>query len=89
MPQVIFTRNLERHLPCPTVAVTGGTVRAVLDAVFIGNPLLRGYILDDQGQLRKHVLVAVDGQFIRDRIGLSDSVAENAEVYVLQALSGG
>lgn len=89
MPHIVFTKNLERHIACPAQTVPGNTVGEVLAAAFAHNPGLRGYILDDQGQLRKHILVAVDGQIIVDRITLRDPVAENAEVYVLQALSGG
>jgi molybdopterin synthase sulfur carrier subunit len=87
--RIIFTSNLERHLPCPPLKVRGETVRAVLNAAFIDNPRLRGYILDDQGHLRKHVMVAVCGDIILDRASLSDPVAEDADVYVFQALSGG
>lgn len=89
MPRIVFTQNLERHISCPPQTVSGNTVGEVLTAAFAANPALRGYILDDQGHLRKHVLVAVDGQIIADRMTLSDPVEENAEVYVLQALSGG
>jgi molybdopterin synthase sulfur carrier subunit len=89
MAQIIFTRNLERHLSCPPLTVQGDTVRAVLEAAFVANPRLRGYLLDDQDHLRKHVLVAVGGKIIADRAGLSDPVAEDADVYVFQALSGG
>ncbi len=60
-----------------------------LREVFSGNPALRGYVLDDQGRLRRHVLVFVDNERIKDRTGLSDPVAENSEVFVMQALSGG
>ena len=37
MPRVTFTPNLQRHVACPTVEVSGATVREVLDAVFAGN----------------------------------------------------
>lgn len=60
-----------------------------LREVFSGNPKLRGYVLDDQGRLRRHVLVFVDNERIKDRTGLSDPVAKNSEVFVMQALSGG
>jgi len=35
------------------------------------------------------MIVFVNGVMIRDRQTLSDSVASDAEVYVMQALSGG
>ena len=89
MPRVVFTANLQRHVPCPPVEVAGQTVRAALDAAFATNPRLRGYVLDDQGRLRRHVVVFVDGELIRDRLGLADPVAAGSEVAVLQALSGG
>ena len=89
MPTVVFTPNLKRHVDCPTESVDGATVRAVLDAVFAANPRLRGYVLDDQGALRKHMSVFVDGQQIADRAQLSDAVKPASEIYVMQALSGG
>jgi molybdopterin synthase sulfur carrier subunit len=89
MAQVFFTSNLQRHIACPPSEATGATVREVLEAVFAANPTARGYILDDQGALRKHMIVFVNGEQIRDRAGLSDSVGPGDQVYVMQALSGG
>ena len=89
MPQVTFTPNLQRHLACPPRAVPGCTVAATLQAVFADHPALRGYVLDDQGQLRRHVTIFVDGQMIEDRACLTDPVREDSEVFVVQALSGG
>jgi molybdopterin converting factor small subunit len=89
LARVSFTNNLRRHLACPTVAVPGGTVRAVLDGVFETNPRLRSYLLDDQGRLRKHVKVYVNDRAVADTSGLSDPVGEADEVFVFQALSGG
>jgi len=89
MPRVVFTQNLQRHVECPETTAAGRTVREVLDAVFAANPRARGYVLDDQGELRHHMTIFVDGTLIRDRVRLSDPVAESGEVYVMQALSGG
>jgi hypothetical protein len=89
MARVVFTRNLERHLPCPPAEAPGATVRAVLDGVFADNPRLRGYVLDDQGRLRQHMVIFVDGRQVRDRVGLADPVSVGSEVAVMQALSGG
>jgi sulfur carrier protein ThiS len=57
--------------------------------VFAAQPQARGYVLDEQGHLRKHVVVFVDGQRVRDREQLSDPVRDSSEVYVMQALTGG
>lgn len=89
MPQVSFTDNLQKHLPCPPVSAPGETVRAVMNAVFTDNPPLRSYLLDDQGRLRKHVNIFVNDAMIADRLGLSDPVADNDRIFVFQALSGG
>ena len=89
MARVVFTPNLQRHVPCPPAEVPGATVREVLDAVFAANGRARGYVLDEHGALRKHVTVFINGQQVRDRTHLSDPVPAGAELYVLQALSGG
>src|SRR5262249_27562081 len=89
MVRVVFTQNLQRHLPCPTTAVEGRTVREVLDAVFAQNQSAKGYVLDDQGSLRKHMIIFVNGEEIHDRIRLADVVPDGGEVYGMQALSGG
>lgn len=89
MPVVAFTANLERHVECPTREVTASTVGEALAKSFLGNERLRGYVLDDQGRLRKHILVLVDGLLVADRDRLTDPVKEDASIYVAQALSGG
>ncbi len=89
MPLVSFTPNIQRHVPCPDQEAPGATVREVLDGYFTANPLARGYVLDDQAGLRKHMIVFVDGQMIRDRARLSDPVKPGSRVHVFQALSGG
>ena len=89
MPTVQFTDNLARQAAAPTCEVTGSTVREALEAVFVQYPALRGYVLDDQGAVRKHVVVFVNGTAIADRRNLADAVAGNSEIFVMQALSGG
>ncbi len=89
MAEVTFTENIQRHVACPRRRVAGRNVHDVLEAVFAENERARGYLLDDQGRLRKHMVIFVDGQAIKDRVSLSDTVPENGEVYVMQALSGG
>jgi hypothetical protein len=89
LAHVTFTANLRRHREAPAAAAEGGTVREVLDRVFADDPLLRSYVLDEQGRLRRHVNVFVGGRMIADRLALSDRVGTADEIYVLQALSGG
>jgi molybdopterin synthase sulfur carrier subunit len=89
MARVVFTANLQRHIAAEPSEAPGATVREVLDAVFAANTRLRGYILDDQGRLRRHVAIFLDGNPIQDRAGLADAVRSDSELYVMQALSGG
>ena len=85
MPRVVFTSNLQRHVSCPARDAAGETVSAVLQEVFDQEPQIRGYVLDEQGELRRHVFIFVDGQ----RARLNHPVGEKSEIYVLQALTGG
>ncbi len=89
MPRVRFTPNLRRHLAVETAEVAAGTVAEALAAVFAENPSLRSYLLDDQGRVRAHVTVYVDGSPLKDRLRLADPVEPGAEIHVMQALSGG
>jgi hypothetical protein len=65
------------------------TLRAVLDAYFQENERARGYVLDEQGRLRQHMVVFIDGELVRDRDGLSDAVQAGSMIDVIQSLSGG
>lgn len=89
MAVVHFTSHLASFVNCEPVDVAGGTVGEALAAALSGRDQLRSYILDDQGRLRRHVMLFVDGQMVVDRLGLSEPVKSDSEVYVMQALSGG
>ena len=89
MAKVVFTPHLERFLSCPSTETDGATLAEVVESVCRSNPGLRSYLLDDQGVLRTHVVVFVDGAMVQDRKELSDPVGASSEVYVMQALSGG
>jgi molybdopterin synthase sulfur carrier subunit len=89
MARVAFTANLQRHIECPLQVAPGQSVRAVLEHVFATQPRLRSYILDDQDRVRKHVAIYLNGERIVDREQLSDSVNDDDELFVFQALSGG
>jgi molybdopterin synthase sulfur carrier subunit len=89
MATVRFTRNIQRHIECPALEVSGRTIRDVLDGYFQSHERARGYVLDDQGRLRQHMAVFINGNQIRDRELLSDPVSPDALIDILQALSGG
>ncbi len=89
MPRIVFTANLRRHVDCPELEVTGNSVAEALAAAFAVAPQVQGYVLDEQGEVRKHVAIYVDGRRISDRVHLTDPVGPASEVWILQALSGG
>jgi sulfur-carrier protein len=89
MARVQFTGNLRRHVRTPAEEVEAMTVGDALARYFDRHPTARGYVLDDQGAVRKRMLVLVDGRPIRDRARLSDTLRPESEVFVFQALSGG
>lgn len=69
--------------------VAGATVQEVLDGLFAQVPTLRGYVVNEHGEVRHHVAIFVDGEAITDKRALTQPVGERSAVYVMQALSGG
>ncbi len=90
MVTVTFTSHLQRHVSMPRHELAqASTLREALAQVFAAHPQARGYVLDDQGGLRTHVAVFIDGRRARDRSGLGDALQPDSQVHVLQALTGG
>jgi len=97
MAKVVLASALARWLPSPTggdggevsLMVSGDTVREVLEHLFALYPVLRGYVVDERGALRRHVALFVDGNAIHHNSDLQQALGERADVHVLQALSGG
>ena len=89
MPTVEFAAALTRHVPCAPQEVAAATLRDALDAAFLAAPNLRGYVLDEQGCVRKHVAVFVNARMIANRSQLDVPLAPADKVMVIQALTGG
>ena len=89
MPTIRFTPQLRRFIATPEVHSDASTLRLALEDAFASNPLLRGYVLDDQGALRANVVAFIDGERCLDRTRLDQPLQPGSAVYVLQALSGG
>jgi sulfur-carrier protein len=68
------------------VQATGDTIHDVLRDLDRKFPGLCFRVVDEQGQLRKHMRIFINDEMTRD---LSNPVAEADEVTLLQALSGG
>lgn len=89
MARLHFTPNLERHLGLNLLEVEGATLSQALEFAFQRLERARSYVMDDQGHVRHHVAVFVDGVLVQDRVGLSFPIAETSEIWLMQALSGG
>jgi molybdopterin converting factor small subunit len=68
------------------VEADGATLDAVLADLDRRHPGLRFRLVDEQGGLRPHMRLFVNGQAVRD---LSTPLAPADEVRIVQALSGG
>ena len=87
MATVKFTSALYRFFPELTEKhINAPNVRELVEAADKDFPGLKGYILDDQGNIRKHVNIFVDGTVTED---VNVAISDTTEVYIIQALSGG
>ena len=89
MPYLEFAPALQRHVPSPPVSAEAQSLRLMLTAAFAQQPGLQHYVLDDQGCVRKHVAVFINGRLLHDRKQLDVPLAPEDRIYVAQALSGG
>ena len=69
--------------------VKAGTLRELIERLDEAWPGLAFYLMDEQRALREHVAIWVDGQRLLDPDAIGDPIAEDAEVHLMQALSGG
>jgi hypothetical protein len=91
------------HLPSPLRRWAGGhevievslpldSRMTIVDAfIFLGRdyPGIRQRVLDDQGRIRSHINVFVDGEDVRFTDGNATQVTHASEVWICPALSGG
>lgn len=91
MAKVRFTAALKRFYPNLEAEemVPGTKISEVLEAIDQKYPGIIDYVIDEEGALRKHVNIFLREELIKDKLTLSDPVAEQDEVLIYQALSGG
>jgi hypothetical protein len=94
MARVVLAPALARWLPGggdagAALVVPGTNVGEVLDGVFARHPSLRSYVVDEHGAVRHHVALFVDGRSLARKTHLSQPLADDSELHVMQALSGG
>lgn len=90
MPSVNFTYALKRFFPdLREIDLKAESLSDLLAQLEKKYPGLRAYVLDEQGRLRRHVNIFIDGELIADRDALTDPFRPDSEIYIMQALSGG
>jgi hypothetical protein len=87
--KIAFTAHLAAVGPTQAASYGGATLAEVLDAVGADYPQLLGYLLDDQGRIRKHIAIFIDGLMRPRETALALPLDATSDVYVFQALSGG
>ncbi len=89
MATLEFAPALQRHAAAPSITAPAPSLQALLAAAFEQQPALRTYVLDEQGCVRKHVAVFLNGRLLHDRKHLDVPLAADDRIYIAQALSGG
>jgi len=87
--EIHFTSHLRNLVPEGPLSATGATVGEALTNLFVAQPQVRGYVLDDRGALRQHVCIFADGERLARDSALTRSIRPDSKLYVMQALSGG
>ena len=89
MPTVVCTSRLHAVGPAKAEQFAGTTLTQLLQNMAETYPRLTAYLLDDQGQIRKHVAIFIDGELMPGQTALTAPLRSESEVYLMQALSGG
>lgn len=71
------------------VAVTGGTVKEIIDGLEKSYPGIKERICDDSGAVRRFVNVFVADEDIRFLDNLDTSVQDADEISIVPAIAGG
>jgi molybdopterin synthase sulfur carrier subunit len=86
MPRVFLTGSIKQRVGgCWCVEVRGATVGAIIRALEVSNPALRGWIIDEQGALRRHVRLFRGGV----AVSLDSPIDADDELHIVGAISGG
>jgi molybdopterin converting factor small subunit len=86
MVKVLIPGALRSYTERGQVEVSGTTVGAVLAQLDTRYTGIRFRIVDEQGQIRRHIRLFVNGVQVRE---LSQVLAATDELVIVQALSGG
>lgn len=90
MVKVNFTSHLEVFFPkIKSQSLEANSLKELLEKLNCIYPGISSYLLEDNGSIRKHVNIFIDGIAILNKEDLSISLENKNEVFIMQALSGG
>jgi molybdopterin synthase sulfur carrier subunit len=90
MPSVLIPTPLRKLTnDLAEVSAAGGNVAEIIENLEKAFPGMKERIFDDAGEVRRFILIHVNGEDIRFLDGLKTSVAERDEVSITPALAGG
>jgi molybdopterin converting factor small subunit len=85
MATVNLRSPLKQRVGAPSVDVSGETVAEVVRALEAQAPEIKGWVADEQGRVRRHVNVFVNGEPASE----NDAVAPDDRIDIIHAITGG
>jgi molybdopterin synthase sulfur carrier subunit len=90
MPSVLIPTPLRKLTnDLAEVSTAGGSVGEIIENLDKAFPGVKERIYDETGEVRRFILIHVNGEDIRFLDGLKTSVADRDEVSITPALAGG
>jgi molybdopterin converting factor small subunit len=84
--RVMIPSALRSYTASGQVEAQGETLALLLDDLELRHPGIRFRMVDEQGRIRRHIRIFVNGTQVHD---LGRALAASDEVIIAQALSGG
>jgi len=88
MPLIKFYANLRTITGKKEITLLGSTLQQVLGTLIREYPGLQRFLLED-GQLRAHVIIAVNGQIMDKESCLQVPVSEQDRIAIFPPMAGG
>lgn len=85
MPTVTLRSPLKQRAGRDSVEVAGATLSDVVEGLERVAPALRGWVTDEQGRIRRHVNVFINGEPAEP----GDAVGPSDRVDIIHAITGG